>query len=214
MFSVWAYIVANTVKGRVELNPALLVAVIGCPRERIESAIEFLKSPDPRSRSKTHDGRRIIQEGEFQYFVPNHEHYRTICNEDERREYNKVMKRKERQVESMCASLTINDESAVSAQAEANTDSEAKTKKISSRKKLPDSEFIEALKKNEAYKNIDINKELSKMDGWILAHPGRQKTRGFIINWLNRIDTPIGKILSPTPKRPSASDYYKDRSGE
>lgn len=51
--------------------------------------------------------------------------------------------------------------------------------------------FINILKTNFAYKHIDINKELGKMDAWLLANPGRQKTRRFIVNWLNKIDKPM-----------------------
>lgn len=53
---------------------------------------------------------------------------------------------------------------------------------------IPEKEFIDILKNNPAYKNIDFESELGKMDAWILTHPGRQKTRRFIINWLNKVD--------------------------
>ncbi len=56
-------------------------------------------------------------------------------------------------------------------------------------------DFIFSLKTNTAYNGIDIDRELSKMDAWLLAHPGKQKTKRFIVNWLNRIDKPI----RPTP---------------
>lgn len=65
---------------------------------------------------------------------------------------------------------------------------ESKVKKISN---ISDDEFIITLKTNPAYKDIDIDKELNKMDAWLLAHPGRQKTRRFIVKWLNKIEVPI-----------------------
>jgi hypothetical protein len=51
------------------------------------------------------------------------------------------------------------------------------------------------LKENPAYKEIDIEKELSKMDAWLStpAGRGRKKTSRFVLNWLNRIDTSIGR---------------------
>ena len=47
-----------------------------------------------------------------------------------------------------------------------------------------------------------MDKELARMDGWLStpAGKGRQKTRRFIVNWLNRIDVPLsqgGPILTP-----------------
>jgi len=53
---------------------------------------------------------------------------------------------------------------------------------------LTDSQFLESLETNPAYKGIDIQTELSKMDAWLLTHPGRQKTRRFVVGWLNRKD--------------------------
>jgi len=58
--------------------------------------------------------------------------------------------------------------------------------------KSDDEDFISSLKTNPAYKGIDIDCELGKMDAWLSTHPGRKKTRRFIVNWLNKIDKPIG----------------------
>lgn len=59
---------------------------------------------------------------------------------------------------------------------------------------LTDEEFIKALKANPAYKGINIDIELSKMDAWFLTPKGKNriKTRGFVVNWLNKIEKPIG----------------------
>jgi len=57
--------------------------------------------------------------------------------------------------------------------------------------KLTDEQFIEAFKTNPAYRHFDVGVELGKMDSWLLAHPGRQKTRRFVVNWLNKIDKPM-----------------------
>lgn len=56
-------------------------------------------------------------------------------------------------------------------------------------------DFIATLKENVAYKHINIDAELGKMDVWLLTKPGRQKTKRFVMNWLNRIDPP----LPPSP---------------
>jgi len=61
--------------------------------------------------------------------------------------------------------------------------------------KLTDEQFIEAFKTNPAYRHFDVGVELGKMDSWLLAHPGRQKTRRFVVNWLNKIDKRIFVII-------------------
>ena len=73
------------------------------------------------------------------------------------------------------------------------------TKPIKNKVVLTDSKFLESLETNPAYKDIDIKTELSKMDAWLLTHPGRQKTRRFIVGWLNRKD----KVMDGQPKRAS-----------
>lgn len=58
--------------------------------------------------------------------------------------------------------------------------------------KVSDEDFITALKSNPAYHGVDVDGELGKMDAWLLAARGRrQKTRKFIVNWLNRVDRPL-----------------------
>ena len=54
-----------------------------------------------------------------------------------------------------------------------------------------DNSFVLALRKNPAYKHIDIDTELAKMDAWLLTRRGRKKTRQFVVNWLNKIDKPL-----------------------
>ncbi len=61
-------------------------------------------------------------------------------------------------------------------------------------------DFLKTLKTNQVYKGIDIDRELGKMDNWLLIHPGRQKTRRFIVAWLNRIDVPLQPQKKIEPK--------------
>jgi hypothetical protein len=58
---------------------------------------------------------------------------------------------------------------------------------------LSDDQFLAHLKASPAYKAIDIDRELAKMDAWLLTPKGRRrrKTRQFIVNWLNNADQPL-----------------------
>ena len=51
---------------------------------------------------------------------------------------------------------------------------------------LLDDEFWSEMRRH--YPNIDVDAESRKMDAWLLAHPGRKKTRQFVINWLNKVE--------------------------
>lgn len=90
VFAVWGYVIANTRSdGTVELNPTIIAAIMGCKVQEIESAIKILCSADPNSRSKKEEGRRLIQRAAFLYIVPNHADYRSIRDDESRREYMK-----------------------------------------------------------------------------------------------------------------------------
>ena len=89
VFAVWGYVLAHAMNSRVELNPMLVAAILGEPVELIGGAIDKLCSPDPRSRCKAAEGRRLVKEGEFQYFVPSWEEYNRIRSREELREYNR-----------------------------------------------------------------------------------------------------------------------------
>ena len=78
------------------------------------------------------------------------------------------------------------------------------------REKMDDAAFVKSLRANPAYRHIDIPRELGKMDAWLSTHQGRQKTRRFIVNWLNKIDKPLttGRVLpgrSPREETPRRS---------
>lgn len=65
----------------------------------------------------------------------------------------------------------------------------------------PPQDFLEQIKNNPAYKHIDIDTELAKMDAWLLLpkNKRRQKTPTFILNWLNKIEAPVN---GTQPKKP------------
>jgi hypothetical protein len=65
-----------------------------------------------------------------------------------------------------------------------------------------DDDFIKMLKENPAYKGIDIDIELGKMDAWLSTPKGRgrTKTKQFIVNWLNKADRPVNTGESKTKR--------------
>ena len=94
VFAVWGYVIAcqqpdRSVGSQVDLNPKLLAFIIGEPEEEVIKAIEYLCSPDEKSRTKEQEGRRLIRIGEFSYQVVNGQKYTNIRNEAERRVQNR-----------------------------------------------------------------------------------------------------------------------------
>jgi hypothetical protein len=132
VFAVWGYALSHMRPSRsdnqcyVELNPTLLAATFATTVEEIDSAIETLEAPDPASRSKTDDGRRLVlieehrHAGPLQFRVVNGAKYRAMRDEEERRTYLREAKRKERARKSTPSTdvNTVNRRPPPSAQAE------------------------------------------------------------------------------------------------
>ena len=97
VFAVWGFVISHTHHSRVELNPKKLADTLGGTVDEVAGAIEFLEKPDPSSRFKGQEGRRLIKEGQFQYFVPSWAEYQKIRSENDRREYQKLKQREYRE---------------------------------------------------------------------------------------------------------------------
>lgn len=80
----------------VELNPKLLAFILGDPEDEIEKAIEFLCSPDLKSRSKAEEGRRLVRRNEYLYHVVNGETYNAIRNDADKKAYWRDQKKRQR----------------------------------------------------------------------------------------------------------------------
>jgi len=100
-FAVMGFVIANqqpSADGEfwVRLNTTNLSSVFGEPEKKIEEAIKFLCSPDPKSTTPAEEGRRLAQITNFDYRVVNGAHYARIVNEEKRREQFRVAQTKYR----------------------------------------------------------------------------------------------------------------------
>jgi hypothetical protein len=75
---------------------------------------------------------------------------------------------------------------------------EPRTKKSNKKKvsNLPDEEWIASLKVQ--YDWVNFETEFKKIDSWLAVNPQRQKTRKFLINWLNRVERPVKTSVAGT----------------
>lgn len=101
VFAVMGYVIAHAVPdeqvgAQVELNPVLLALIFGESEEKVQKAIDFLCSPDPRSRSKEEGGRRLVRLGEYAYRVVNGPKYLAMRDREQQRKSARERKRKER----------------------------------------------------------------------------------------------------------------------
>jgi len=104
-YAVWGYVISHAVPSRehgsvVELNPALIGVLLGEDAGDVEVVIGRMCEPDPKSRSKNEEGRKLVRLGQYLYRVVNGEKYRAIRDAEERREYQRLWmaeKRKKKQ---------------------------------------------------------------------------------------------------------------------
>mgnify|MGYP001576053545 CR=1 FL=1 len=77
---------------------------------------------------------------------------------------------------------------------------------------LTDEQFVDSLRSNPAYTGIGIDQELSKMQAWCDANR-RQRTRRFVVNWLNKQQAV--QVNGGPPKRARLNDVWAGKpSGE
>lgn len=165
--AVWPYVIAHTKHGVVELNPDMLAAQFGgVTPEQVSEAIEYLCSADPRSRNQSEDGRRMIREGAFQYRVVNHEHYRSMRDDSDRREYNRVKKQESRARKSgQTKSQTCQPRSAqpeAEAEAEINPSGKPEDLELASKKLQLNSERRETTNRIFEHWKVACNKPRAK----------------------------------------------------
>jgi hypothetical protein len=78
-----------TADGVLDKTPSYISRTTGIPLEIITAGVAFLELPDPRSRSRAMEGRRIVRLDESRdwgWFIVNHEDYRRRISREEKRE--------------------------------------------------------------------------------------------------------------------------------
>jgi hypothetical protein len=77
VFALWPWILAHKDEnGNVEVNPAFVAPQLGCVAQQLRDALDYLMQPDPNSRTKEEDGRRLVKVSQFGYHVVNNEKYK------------------------------------------------------------------------------------------------------------------------------------------
>jgi hypothetical protein len=133
VFALWGYAIANAKPpdGVVELNPKLLAVLLGGDEQSINNAIEYLLRPDPYSRNKEADGRRIIKIGQYDYRLVNFPKHRLEgADEEERKRYHREKQRIYRKSNNVKRNVSYSiGQSLTIPQAEAEAEAEAEGEK-------------------------------------------------------------------------------------
>lgn len=93
-------LVLADLNGHVDMTHEAISARTRIPLDVVRRHISVLEQPDPRSRTREHDGKRLIpidSERGWGWIVVNYVEYRRIASEEQRREMTKTRTRKWRQ---------------------------------------------------------------------------------------------------------------------
>jgi hypothetical protein len=175
------------------------------PLESAVKAVETLKAPDPHSRTRDFDGRRI-EDVDGGYRILNYGKYRTIRNKEDRRIYMRDLMRKRRLLAGSLANVSNVSHSKPNAEAEAEAEYNKSTKDSTyvgqiglpgcaagaapTSKTVSDSDWLKTLEADPAYAGMDVPREYAKMRRWCQAN-NRQPTRRRFVNWMNRCERPM-----------------------
>lgn len=131
--------------GMVDIHPRAIADEVGLSQDDVKAALVELEDIDPESRSPEQDGRRIIRlDGHraWGWQITNYVKYRSIHNEDERREQNRLAQARWRDKNKQTVSVR-NHVSAQSAHTDADADADTegdakKTKRTARGSRLPE----------------------------------------------------------------------------
>lgn len=166
--------------------------------QEAEEALQCLESPDIHNPDQDHEGRRVERIPGIGWLVMNAGKYRDIVKAETARAQNRERVRRHRKKQNV---MECNDdvmdtnESVTPSEAEAEADTKKKEARVNS-KKQTQSDWLAVLKNESIYAHINFDQEIGKATVWIKNHPGRQLTKGFFINWINKIEAPLSVTTS------------------
>ncbi len=172
-----------------------LAHVARIPVPSCQKALAILAAPDPDSQNPLNEGRRIAV-AERGWVVLNYRDWRKRLSAEDRKEYKRL---KQQEYRDKVSTLSTGGQNGYNTEAEAEADSNTRKKETLAPSVPKPLDFLEGLRGNAAYKGIDIDREIGKMQAWLSTPKGkgRKLTKGFVVNWLNKIDVEIA-----TPERP------------
>jgi hypothetical protein len=187
--------------GAVDMTLEAIARRTNVPIEEVEKYIKELCQPDRKSRSKLHEGKRLIPldcARDWGWKIVNYVHYRKIRDEEARRTYFRDAQRDYRKKKAD----GVKDKGLT----KINSNGQVLTPPSPSSSAYA---LLEELKRNPLHLGIEIDREYEKARQWC-QRKGRRLTQRFFENWLKKADRileapkPAPKYLPPMREVPEA----------
>jgi hypothetical protein len=120
-------------EGRVDMHPRAIAEEVGLSVDQVKAALRELEAPDAESRSPEEEGRRIVRMDEHRdwgWVVVNYLKYRTIRDEDDRREQNRLSQERWRNKNKPASASVIIDKQRKPPSANTEAEVDTDTKKV------------------------------------------------------------------------------------
>jgi len=170
-----------------------------------------LMSPDKdssdRLRNPENEGRRIREiPGGFE--IINYTYYRSLRNDDDRKEQNRVAQRKHRAKISRgqppSAKVSRVKPRSSHADADADADNKKEARMLSGQQSSED--FLKNLEADPTYSCVNVRREYGKMKNWCRIR-NKQPTQRRFVNWLNNVDAPMKDRKQPETIKPQPDGW-------
>lgn len=187
-FAVWGWVISHQVpnQGRteftVELNPRMVAFQIGkCSEEEVALQVLEFEKPDPESRSKEEEGRKLIRLSPYLYRVVNGAHYDKMKREEDRREYNRTRLKEIRKADR--AAQEVNPDTA--------------TKKVGQKFRKPAFEELKLIGAKIGLPDEEVTKFFNyyEANGWRVGRNPMKSVVHALANW--KMNWQSGKYQKP-----------------
>jgi hypothetical protein len=165
--------------GAVDMTHEAIARRTNVPLDEVCKYVTQLCQPDPKSRSKLEEGKRLIpldKNRDWGWQIVNHAHYRNLRDEESRRTYFRDAMRKYRKRKNKA-----------NTEAEAEARGETSLNGVKGALNTSVEDWLKELESDKTYQGIEVRREYGKMLNWCKIRK-KQATKRRFVNWLNNAD--------------------------
>ena len=167
--------------GHVDIHPSAIADEVGLTKEQVRDALIELEAPDVESRSPENEGRRIIRlddHRDWGWRIVNYVKYRTIKNDDDRREQNRIAQAKWRDKHKQDVSTVSTDKQRkpMQMQMQKQIQKQENTGRTAAASRLP-KDFCPDMTIAEREGITDIQREFESFTDYWTAKAGKDGTK-------------------------------------
>jgi len=160
--------------GCVDMTLEAISRRTNVPFNEVEKYVTQLCQPDPKSRSKLEEGKRLVpldKNRDWGWKIVNYQHYRRLKDEEARRSYFRTAQREYRKKKKEEVEEGVNSRATL-------------LNSVKPVSKTSVEDWLKELESDSTYKGVNVRQEYGKMLNWCKVRRKKPTQRRFV-NWLN-----------------------------